>query len=101
MNQVAMPLKMKKITLFEIDDIELNRFIKKEYGKDFSFAADQEAPRDSQHRFSVNGDLDSFDQASIEKFKKTGNFSYLSRILLDDLCQRKILESGTYLINVD
>jgi hypothetical protein len=96
-----MELKIKKAEYYEVNDSDLNAFIKEQYGQEYDFASCEEAIADNSRIFSVkSGNLYPNDLSKLKDFKSTGRCNYFTDILLMDLCNRGLIEPGEYLIRV-
>ena len=94
-------LKFIKKVVFEVESYDFEDFIKREYGKDYSFVADIECGNDSVHEFEIDAKSKINSRSKdVDLFRKTGHYHYLARVLLEDLANRKLIEYGTYIIQV-
>ncbi len=98
-----MKLKTEQKITFHVDYYDLEEFINHHYSPsiDFCFPADVESANDTSHTFELTfGDeLSEWDLKKIEKFKQ-GKGSYVTATLLQDLCNRGLIDPGSYVINV-
>lgn len=96
-----MPLKFKRETLIVVDYGDLENFIDEVYDHDFELVADQELSNDVDKKMNIHPEeLDEYDQAKLDKFVCGQNPSYMLRILMTDMCNRGLIEAGTYLIEI-
>ncbi len=99
-----MPLgKVVTTTVIQVSHSELDTFISKHYGQEFSCCADQEWSNDSIHELSVDGKencTESYDREPVEEFRKTGQGQWLLSKLMDDLASKGHIEKGDYVIRV-
>lgn len=97
-----MQLKAEQKVTFHVDCYDLDEFITHHYAPiDYCFVADMESSNDVSHTFGLTfGDkLSKWDIEKIEKFKQ-GKGSYMTATLLQDLCNRGLIDPGLYVINV-
>ena len=94
------PTLGERVSYIEVEYGDLEDLIQKEYGQAFCFPMDQEASNDSQHSFSIYGDIDEYDRRKVESFKETGRHSFSAYAILNDLAARSNIEKGEYLIIV-
>lgn len=85
-----------------VRDRDLEEEIQTVFGREFSFAADQELGNDAEKIFHVRNSVDQFDQARIDAFVAEGKHGhgFLTQALLDELCKRGRIEAGDYLIRI-
>ena len=84
-----------------IDYCDFDSFIERVYGQEFEVVAAEEIGNDSQMLFSnITGKIDSSEEDKLKEFRKSGEYSYLSRTLLEDLCRQGHIEPGHYLISI-
>lgn len=94
-------LKFERTEVLEVDYSDLERFIEQEYEHEFSFLADEEVGNDIEKLYrDVDGKLDKYELEQVEAFAENGEGSYLTRHLLNDLCRKKKIPAGNYLISV-
>lgn len=80
---------------------DFDRFVTKEFGQPFEFAADQESGNDQDHSFAVTkSPLSRYEDEHLKEFRVTGRYSFLARVLLQDMVNRDVLPEGNYLIQV-
>jgi len=90
-----------KKTYFEVDWHDFEDLVKKVYGQDYEFVADQECGNDSSHTFSASSkELDEYEAERVKEFKDTGEYNYLAGELFNDLCRQGKIEEGSYIVNV-
>jgi len=92
----------KKEVFFTVEGDDIETLIKHTYGHNFECGADLEASCDSTHKIHVEkGELeDEYDRENILEFIDTGEGSYMLRYIMCDMCDRGIIEEGTYLIDI-
>ena len=95
-------MKSDKQTYIVVRDRDLEEELEAVFGREFSFAADQEMGNDAEKIFHVRGTVDQFDQARIEALVNEGQHGhgFLTQALLDELCKRGRIEAGEYLIRI-
>ncbi|MBI4919560.1 hypothetical protein HY837_06520 [archaeon] len=99
--KASLTLEVRKLTVLEVSWSKFEDFIQKVYNKEYDFVADQECSNDSSHAFErITGKLDEYEESDLKKFVETGEYNNLASILLEDLCRKKLIERGNYLINV-
>ena len=97
-----MALKAVKKTVFHVEHWDLEEFICEVYGKDeYSFVEDAEVQNYSSKEFSLNKEpLDERDTNILNRFIEGHSPQYIIRILLQDMCNRDLIEEGDYIIKV-
>ena len=87
-----------KNTYIEVDYHDLEDLLKKEYSDKYdSLIANEEWSNDSQHSFDVlPKKLDKYAKRQIQK----GDFTYRLSDLLNDMCLRRVIEEGKYLVRI-
>lgn len=94
-------LAFDEVHYYKVDYHALDSFIDEAYGiQGFSCAAVQEWGNDSQHRVSVDGGMNAWDQQNVEKVKRGEDPNYCLRAVMNDLCAKGYIKPGTYLIDV-
>jgi hypothetical protein len=95
-------LKIKKVSYFQIEYHDLDKFIQAVYGiRYFSCVAVEEWSNDSKHQIHVEKEeLQKWDLDKIEEVKFGKEPSYSLRAVMTDMCNRGLIEPGSYLINV-
>jgi hypothetical protein len=94
-------LKFEEVNYRAVDYNDWDKFIAEVYGvPDYSITADEEYGNDENHEFRARKEpLDTYDANKIVKLKE-GRGSYTTSVLMNDLCNRGLIEEGTYLIKV-
>jgi hypothetical protein len=96
-----MGLEYETKTINEIDYRDLDTFIQKEYGwKEYEFVAVEECSNDSYHSFDVDGNLDTCDLSSIDKWKNGGFVHYSNHTIMNMLCRDGHIPAGNYIVSV-
>jgi len=96
-------LKYVKKTIFHVDYNDFNKLVNDFYKPPlgYEFVADVESANDSTHEFRVRkNDLDEWDKQDIERFRNDGKYQWLAGRLLNDLCDKGIIDPGEYYIRV-
>ena len=90
-----------KKTIFEVDYNDLDRFIAHHYQLNY-FEGTLESSNDTSHSITVEKEpLSKWDVTDMEKILKDGNCEYWKlHIVLQDLCNKGIIEPGQYLVRV-
>jgi len=104
--QPTEPLNMKK----RISATDFNAIIRRVYNHEgtslsdpmrYKFEADEQTPNDSIHEFTVTGEWDENDEETMRLFHERGYGNMpMTTTLLNDLCRRKLIKKGTYIIKV-
>lgn len=93
--------KFKRIEYFETEYEEFEELIKKVYEQNYDYICDTECGNDSSQSYMVqSNELDKYDEKAINIFIESGRYNNMVAVLLNDLCRRKIIEPGNYLIHV-
>jgi hypothetical protein len=93
---------MEKITVIAMDDNELDQLIDENYpGCHYECIAAEEWSNYESHDFSIKkGKLGEYDLKKLKSFN-SGVFEHgITSILLQDLCNKEVIEEGKYLIKV-
>lgn len=93
-------LQCKKVTYTEVQYHDLDDYIQEVYGHEFNCVADQEWSNDSKKTVWAEEGTDKWDQEKVDKFVATGHYSFSLQAILRDLCNRKLLEPGKYLVSI-
>lgn len=98
--QRKLNIEKLKVNLVNYSDFE--ELVKKVYGQDYSYVADEEIGNDSYKFYQDIGSNNHFgyDENDLQDFKETGQGIYLARSLLEDLCHLEEIGPGNYLISV-
>lgn len=95
-------LKMKTVTVHEVNYSDLDDFISFTYGTSFEIVADQEMSNDSSKVITVkkeglrSWDQQALDDARLGKFFRPGSLYPI----MTDLCNRNLIPEGKYVIRV-
>lgn len=92
-------------TVISVNYHDLEHLIREIYGitGDWSFVEDQECGNDSDHEFHVERKpLAKYEEEQLANFiqSKGERESYMANTILDDLCNKQIIEPGNYLVQV-
>lgn len=87
-------------TFHVMSDFHLEELIDNIYAHDFIFCSDQLSDNDSIHEFSINGNIDQFDQERIDMYAATGEGDNHAHTLLNALCRDNIIPAGDWLITI-
>ena len=71
------------------------------YGHEYCLQADEELHDVEKLCKGISGKVDKWDESSLEKFREEGSGSYMSYILLEDMCRMGIIEPGDYVLCVN
>lgn len=95
-------LKMKTVSVHEVDYNDLDDFISFTYGTSFEVVADQEMSNDSSKVMTVKkARLNKWDAEVFETVKTDGCFRTGSLYpIMTDLCNRDLIPEGKYVIRV-
>jgi hypothetical protein len=94
-------LKCRKQTIISVNYGDFDKFVNQVYGVNFDFVNSEECGNDTTHSFhGIDGEVDDYDQEDLDSFKENKKNSYMTRILLNDLCKNGFIEPGDYYINV-
>lgn len=95
-------LECVKETIIKVNVYDLEDFIEKKTGHTYECVPNEEWSNDSQHRFNIDGEMDSWRSEEWNAFKMNGHTtgSYLLRTILTGLCAEKHIEPAIYLITV-
>lgn len=94
-------MKLKTITIKEVQWHDLEDAVFKHYGKRLDFINDQECSNDSYHKINVKKKLlSNYEQKRLDDFKAGETPSYITKTLLTDMCNSDVIEQGEYLICV-
>lgn len=87
-------------TLYVISCWDWNEIVRTQYNfARYDFWDDNEADRDGIYKFTAKKrKLEEYDLNRIEKFKE-GQDSFMTDIILTDLCNQNLIDEGEYLIN--
>ena len=93
-------MKYETVTMYEVAYNELEKAIMETYGRQFNVVADLEESNDSAHRVCVDKaeELDIYDRKRLEDWKATGNVSYMTHIIMQDMVNNGVIPAGDWLI---
>jgi len=99
-----MKLKHELVNAISVDECDLTKFIRENYGVSpdyYDFQSDYEASNDSTYEFNVEKkELDKWDREALEEWK-TGiavPACNMTQIILTDLCNLGLIDAGIYYI---
>lgn len=94
-------LKIESVPHLVIREQELSRFIQEFYALEyFSCRACEEWSNNSYHKIVVTGELDDYSCKVVNEVKRGLHPYYSTEALLQDLCSKKTIQPGHYLIEV-
>ena len=85
-------------TVLTYDEVE--KLIRDSYGIDYEIAAAEEANLDDNLTFRLDGILDKFDEGDLERIIRGEWIPYRTRLILNDLVRRAVLQTGYVMIEV-
>ena len=95
---------MKKIEVTTLDYYELDELINRTFFGDenvFEFVAHEEMGNDSEKLYQeIDGKFNKYDEEALNNFLSRKRIHYKTFLALNELCRRKIIEPGNYLIEV-
>lgn len=94
-------MKIKTVTLNEVDFNELNRAVSAHFGQCYEVVSDEELSNDSSKEVTVERKpLNEWEAQRVEKFRTTGKGQYLLHRLLQQMCNEGKIEPGKYLVKI-
>jgi hypothetical protein len=94
-------LNPQRLEFLVVDYSDFEELVQEVYGQEYSFIEDVESGDDSSHSFrEITGEVKEYAEKSLAKFKEFGQYCFLARTLLQDLCRQGHIEAGNYLIDV-
>lgn len=92
--------KIQQVIQVDYSDVEIA--IQQEYGReDYSLPADMECGNDiAQTMFISKEELDECDTDDIQDFKDRKKHQWMTRLLMQDMCNRDLIPAGDYVISV-
>ncbi|MGV8152466.1 MAG: hypothetical protein ACP5OG_05275 [Candidatus Nanoarchaeia archaeon] len=101
-------LEYKNYSVNIIDSRDFDKFVKETYNQNYFFQHDECMNGDLGYPCDdfiklytgISGKLNSKQLIALNLFKTKGEYRFISRILLEDLCKNKHIGPGNYLINV-
>lgn len=94
-------LKYEEIIYKQVEYHELEDLILHVYKQEYNIAAGEEKMNYVLLKYNVKKEqLDDYDKEQIKNFIETGNENYMLSYLLQDMCNKDIIEEGNYLINI-
>jgi hypothetical protein len=95
-------MKYKQKSYFEVSSNEIDKAIKKHYGRDFNCRTNEEWQFGSYYSRNINKEpLEKYDQGYVDLFRTGKEEKYIVHYLLHDMCVAGVIESGEYLIRVE
>jgi len=97
-----MELKFTTKTINTLNYYDLNNFINNYYNlKHYDFVSDYVCDNSSSYSFTVRKEtINNFDLRKLNDFKNLEYVTYITDIILTDLCNNDAIPSGEYLVNV-
>jgi hypothetical protein len=97
-----MELAHSKEVKIIVDYYDLEVLIDETYGSNFELVAQEEANNDSSVTFTVEAKEPEYDwnKKELADFKANKTNDCSTRLILNDMCLRGIIEPGNYLINI-
>ena len=94
-------LKVEKKTVFKVDYGDLDDFISEVYGHEYEIVADEELSNYSSKEYHVEQEeLSDYNMKSLREFTEEGRGMYNARLILVDLCNKGLIETGDYVIDI-
>ena len=94
-------LKYEEITYKQVEYHELEDLILHVYKQEYEIVVGEEQRNDSLIRCRVEKEeFDNYSKERVKEFIETGDESYMLTYLLQDMCNRDIIEEGNYLIDI-
>jgi len=94
-------LKVEKKTVFKVDYNDLDDFISEVYGHRYEIVADEELSNYSSKEYHVEQEeLSDYNMKSLREFTEEGRGMYNARLILVDLCNKGLIETGDYVIDI-
>ena len=94
----------KSKTVIAIDYSDLEKIVQAAYDiTEWSFVADNEMGNDSEKEVNVKAEeIDDYDAKHLAEFvtSKGRKGSYLTHVIMTDLCNKGILQPGCYIVSV-
>jgi hypothetical protein len=95
---------MEKKTMFTCDYNEFERLVVETFKVDqdyYEFVADMECGNDSGHEFNVKKEpLGKYEQEDLDKWLAGSGQGWMTHNLIQEMCNRGVIEEGNYLISV-
>lgn len=98
-----MKLKHTKVTAIKVKYKDLEEFIQKQYSTEYCFIRDYECRNDSTHELTIKkAELDGYEEKDLKQLRdgRSGDGTFFASTALIDLCNKDIVEEGTYIIEV-
>lgn len=97
-------IKIEEKTYFEMNYSDFEKIVKKVYGcDDYEYVDDAGCGNYCNQLYDhieFEDKFSKYDEEELKKFIETGKGSGMSRILLMDMCRKKIIKPGNYIIDV-
>lgn len=94
------PLVCTEVKMLRVKYTDLDEFVSDSYQKVWSFVVAEGAANDTQHRFSVDGKVSGWDRDTLTEWLDDSGPSPDTRVMLNDLAGRGMIEKGEYLVTV-
>ena len=94
-------MKFKRVSYFEVDHSELEDAINKAFNlPDFyNFPDDMECNNDTKLKINVSENLTAYNKKNLGRFLR-GEGNFRAEALMNDMCRRKLIPPGEYLVSV-
>lgn len=101
---MELPKGFKNVKYIEVDYWDIEELAKKIWNQDLELPCSEEWGNDTNYTISVrrySEDIDSYDQAKLDKFISTGQGSYgICGIILEAFYRIGLIPKGDYLVKV-
>lgn len=85
--------------IFTVESSVFEDLVQQNYGREYVFSADEKLTAGETRMYEgITGIVGWAEKMALMEFNRIGRYSHLARILLEDLCNRGIIEPGDYLI---
>lgn len=95
-------MKMVTKTVRAVDYRDFENEVKRVFGQEFEFPSDEECSNDTSHEYNNMKieEHDEWDRTKLQEFTEGKPKSFMARILLQELVNRKEIPEGNYIIRV-
>lgn len=94
------PLNCIETKVLRVKHSDLDEFTSDSYQKVWNFVSAEETSNDTDHRFSVDGEVSPWDRDTLAMWLDDTGPEPAARIVLNDLAGRGMIDKGEYLVTV-
>lgn len=91
-------LRCERVKIFQVNHHHFEDLVERIYKRKYDFVNDTGCRVDCSIDCVVDGRVHPDDYDLLEKFKEEGEHYFIASILLDDMCNKRLIKNGHYYI---